>query len=490
MGHAMTWWRILAGTLAAGLFVSGSAAGAQSRLDRISHILVLYMENRSFDHLLGAFPGANGVDRAGPSALQRDANGDPYRVLPDVKGPFDALGNPPDVRAIALDPLPNRPFAIDAVDPRVSLATTTRGLTHLFYTNRAQINGGANDRFALLSDAGGFTMGHYSRSAMDQTELWKAARDGILFDNFFQGAFGGSFLNHMYFICACGPVWPNPPQNQRSILAPDGRPPEDRRVTAASDGDFAVNTVQSVYLNDGKQGPNLLPPQSGPTIGDRLSERGIDWAWYSEGWDLATKEKRTPQEDQQFASLLFSYHHQPFAYFQRFDPGTARGRAQRRVHLRDARDLEIDVESGQLPPVAFYKPGNLNSEHPGYGSVAAGNALLGRLRAMLDASPMRETYALIVTYDENGGFFDHVAPPSGAAAGARADFFGPGTRIPAVLVSPLVAGGKIDSTEYESTSVIRMIADRFGLDPLPSARFNAVKSLADAFEAGAQPANR
>jgi phospholipase C len=478
-------WRMLLGTLAAGLFLSGSAACAESRLDKVSHIVVLYMENRSFDNLLGAFPGANGVDRAGPSALQRDAGGTPYENLPGVKGPFDVPSNPPDVRAIALGPLPNRPFAIDAVDPRVTLATTTRGLTHLFYTNRAQINGGANDRFALLSDAGGFTMGHYSRSAMDRTELWRAARDGILFDNFFQGAFGGSFLNHMYFVCACGPVWPNPPQDQRSILASDGRPIEDRRVTAASDGDFAVNTVQSVYLNDGTQGRNLLPAQPGLTIGDRLSERGIDWAWYSEGWDLATKEKRTLQEDQQFTSLRFAYHHQPFAYFQRFDPATARGRAQRRIHLRDARDLQVDIESGQLPPVSFYKPGDVNSEHPGYGSVAAGNAVLGRIRAMLDASPVRESYALIVTYDENGGFFDHVAPPSGASAGARADFFGPGTRIPAILVSPVVAGGKIDSTEYESTSVIKMIADRFGLDPLPGARFDAVKSLAGAF--GATP---
>jgi acid phosphatase len=180
--------------------------------------------------------------------------------------------------------------------------------------------------------------------------------------------------------------------------------------------------------------------------------------------------------------MLFAYHHQPFAYFQRFDPATARGRALRRVHLRDARDLEVDIRSGQLPPVAFYKPSDINSEHPGYGSVAAGNAVLGRLRAMLDASPIRESYALIVTYDENGGFFDHVAPPVGTSAGARADFFGPGTRIPAILVSPLIAGGTIDSTEYESTSVIKMISDRFALDPLPSARFQAVRSLADAFE--------
>jgi phospholipase C len=478
----MTWLRIAAGALLAGLLAAGPAVSADNRLASVSHIVVLYMENRSFDNLLGAFPGASGMEPGRPSVLQRDASGTPYEVLPEAKGPFDVPGNPPEVRAIELEPLLNRPFAIDGVDPRVSLATTTRGLTHLFYTNRAQINGGANDQFALLSDAGGFTMGYYSRAAMEQTELWKAARDGILFDNFFQGAFGGSFLNHIYFVCACGPRWPNPPQNQRSVLALDGRPLEERRVTASGDGDFAVNTIQSVYLNDGQQGTNLLPPQSALTIGDRLTERGIDWAWYSEGWDLAINERRTLQEDEQFAAMLFAYHHQPFAYFQRFDPATARGRAQRRAHLRDARDLQFDIKSGQLPPVSFYKPSDINSEHPGYGSVAAGNAVLGRLRAMLDSSPMRASYALIVTYDENGGFFDHVAPPAGPSAGARADFFGPGTRIPTVLLSPLIGGGKIDSTEYESTSIIKMIAERFALDPLPSARLTAVRSLAEAFE--------
>lgn len=59
------------------------------------------------------------------------------------------------------------------------LETITRGVTHPFYTNRAQINGGANDRFALLSDAGGFSMGYYSRGAMEQTELWKAAPSAV-----------------------------------------------------------------------------------------------------------------------------------------------------------------------------------------------------------------------------------------------------------------------------------------------------------------------
>jgi hypothetical protein len=84
-------------------------------------------------------------------------------------------GVPADLRVISLGPLPNRPFAIDDIDPRVTIATTTRDLTHLFYTNRAQIHGGANDRFALLSDAGGLSMGYYSAAAMEETNLWEAA---------------------------------------------------------------------------------------------------------------------------------------------------------------------------------------------------------------------------------------------------------------------------------------------------------------------------
>jgi phospholipase C len=94
---------------------------------------------------------------------------------------------------------------------------------------------------------------------------------------------------------------------------------------------------------------------------------------------------------------------------------------------------------------------------------------------------MRASYALIVTYDENGGVFDHVAPPARPAAGARADFFGPGTRIPTILISPLAQPGTINSSEYDTTSILKFIAERFDLDPLPSPRFQAVRSLADAF---------
>ena len=97
---------------------------------------------------------------------------------------------------------------------------------------------------------------------------------------------------------------------------------------------------------------------------------------------------------------------------------------------------------------------------------------------------MKGSYAVVITYDENGGFWDHVAPPSGAKAGARADFFGPGSRVPTVVVSPFARKATVDHTEYETTSILKLIGERHRLNPLPSARYGAVESLAKAFDFG------
>ena len=88
----------------------------------------------------------------------------------------------------------------------VSQSITTRDLVHRFYNNMMQIGDGSNDRFAAYSDAGGLSMGYYDGSSM---RLWKLAQQYTLADNFFMGAFGGSYLNHQYLICACIPIVPN-----------------------------------------------------------------------------------------------------------------------------------------------------------------------------------------------------------------------------------------------------------------------------------------
>src|SRR5262249_20383527 len=157
-----------------------ASAQAPQGLDRITHILVLYLENRSFDHLFGEFPGVNGVANAG-SAIQRDANDQPYTTLPAARDPFkpNVPSLTPDRLAVVqtLDNLPNKPFVLDGILPGVTLGTVTRDLVHNFYTHRAQINGGKNDRYVLYSDAKALTMGHYSAEAMKDTNLWKLASE-------------------------------------------------------------------------------------------------------------------------------------------------------------------------------------------------------------------------------------------------------------------------------------------------------------------------
>ena len=168
----------------------------------------------------------------------------------------------------------------------------------------------------------------------------------------------------------------------------------------------------------------------------------------------------------------FVAHHQPFNYFARFAPGTD----DRARHLKDYTDLVAAIDEGTLPQVAFYKPQGSLNEHPGLRRRAVRRHAHRRSLAKIKASPLWASTAIIVTYDENGGFWDHVPPPKG-------DRWGPGTRIPAIIVSPLAKKGYVDHTPYDTTSILKFITLRFGLEPLPGVRPGA-GDLTAAFDLG------
>jgi phospholipase C len=463
-----------------------SSARTDGPLDRLSHILIIYMENHSFDNLFGEYPGVEGVTNAEAQTRQTDKNGKPYEHLPTTKAPFAGADNPPSLRAVeALVGVPNKPFRIDGVLPEVSIATVVRDLRHRFYTHRAQINGGKMDKYAAWSDAGALVMGHYSREALESTPLWRLAQRGVLMDHFFQAAFGGSFLNHFWLVCGCSPVWPNARDELRSHLDSNNAPiegPKGDSIVAARPDDWAVNTVQSVFFNDGKQGDVLLPAQNAPTIGDALTAKGVDWRWYAGGWDLAVNRKRSAeQDDMLFNVFRFQWHHQPFAYFERFNPDSEKGRAERDLHLNGEAALEEDIVNGMLPRVAFYKPAGVLNEHPGYAGIVSGAQHIEHILHLLEESPAKNSFAMIIVYDEYGGFWDHVSPPTAPEVRWRADAFGPGSRVPAILISPLAFKGLVDSTSYDTTAILKLIQERFHLDPLPSCRVNAQNSMAKLF---------
>lgn len=416
------------------LFACNTALASEppGGLDQIRHIVVLYLENRGFDNLYGLFPGADGLNAEAPP--QTDLAGKPYAVLPPVMNADDKAV---DTRFPA--DLPNQPFPIDRYVP----ANQKIGdLVHRFYQNQMQINGGRNDRFAAISDAGGLVMGYYDGHALP---LWKYAEKYTLADRFFQGAFGGSFLNHFWLVCACTPHYEQAPEEVTAVLDAQGQLVRDGAVTP--DG-YAVNTLQPATLpiKPDTRSARQLPLQTLPTIGDRLSEKNISWAWYSGGWNDAVAGH--PDKS-------FQFHHQPLGYFSRYAAGTQ----ERAAHLKDEADFLRAIDDGQLPAVVFYKPiGELN-EHPGYADVMAGEQHIAGLLARIEQSPQWKETVVIVTYDENGGFWDHVAPPV-------KDRWGPGTRIPTMIISPFARRGYVDHTEYDTTSILKLIETRFGLAPL------------------------
>ena len=122
---------------------------------------------------------------------------------------------------------------------------------------------------------------------------------------------------------------------------------------------------------------------------------------------------------------------------------------------------------------AFYKPNDLLDEHPGRADIASGDSHVASIWRRIEASPLWGDSAIIVTWDENGGFWDHVAPPV-------VDRWGPGARVPAIIVSPFAKRGFVDHTTYDTTSILRFIEVRYGLRPLAE-RDRKANDLRNAF---------
>lgn len=501
--------------------VSAATNGGHGRdgpliLGRYRHLVVIYQENHSFDNLYGLWGEVDGQMVDGlPQAdekrtVQVDQNGEPYDCLPqrdvNLTSPPRAASCTDAARGIS-SAFANEPFMIDRYIP--ATATTcpapgvfapdgilagspgalpggcTRDLVHRFYQEQYQIDGGKQDRYTTGSDAVGLTQGYYDTT---QLPIWKYLHSKgsphyVIADRFFQAAFGGSFLNHQYLIAAqapkdtsAGPGGAH--ESLHSVVDVNGFPNvyplytptstvkdapltqaclPGRQVGANPDvacGDYAVNTVQPGQAPSGG-GPQLPPVQRAAqtTIGDALSAKGISWAYYAGGWDAA--ESGAP-------GAVFQYHHQPFNYFAAYAPGTPG-----RVHLQDETVFRAAARNGSLPTVSFVKPYGEDNEHPGYASEYLGSRHLVDLLKDIDAGPDAEGTLVVATYDEFGGQWDHVSPPGpGSRTRGVYDDFGPGTRIPALMISRSFDRSGVDHTGYDTTSILATIERSLGLVPL------------------------
>ncbi len=423
-----------------GLLIAGPTYAAEpaknSELLHFNHIIVIYLENHSFDNLYGLFPEADGIEKAALTEVQVNPQGIPFKYLPSV---LDTSKNPPAIDERFPDDLPNLPFVGNKY---AGLSQKSDNPVHRFYQEQMQIDGGKMDRFVLAGDSGALPMMYYDAAALP---LWQYAKRYIIADQFFHAAYGGSFLNHFWLVCACTPRFPNAPADIVAQIDDKGYLTKDGAVTP--DG-YAVNTLEPAGYPHPANVPadHLLPPQTAPTIGDRLSAKDVSWAWYAGGYNDAIAGHPDP---------FFEFHHQPFLYFANYDYGT-KARAE---HLQDETDLVKALDNDDLPSVVFWKPLGTNSEHPGYTDVMSGDQHVAQMLKHIETSLAWNSSLIIITYDENGGFWDHVPPHP-------ADRWGPGTRVPTIIISQYIKTGLVDHTVYDTTSIAKLIETRFGLEPL------------------------
>lgn len=509
--------RALTALSLAGFSLSACASGQTVVLDRggtsaaldqsvtslrskIDHIVVIYQENWSFDAQYGKFPGANGIANATP-ATQRQvycrngtASYTPLATLPAayLSAPSangcswmaDQTGTQVDTRipgALAVAPYDLASF--------IPTSALSGDIIHRFWHQQLQIDNGAveapangaysMDKYVTWSDNQGLVFSQYDSTNLPEGQL---AQQFTLADNFFHSAYGGSFLNHQWLVCACTPVWNEAlPTSTTTALAS-----WDPATHALNDG-FLTNkpiatvadlprgtggpvyTVNTMYTANAPHPATAKPDQlergfTEKTIGDRLSDAqpAISWKWYSGGWNNALAGK---------PDATFQFHHQPFNYYARWG---ADGSANKAAHLQDEANFFADVSSGHLPSVSFIKQLGANNEHPGYADLIDGQNHVAQLVKTIQNSPYWKNTAIVITYDEFGGRWDHVSPPR------TSDGWGPGSRVPAIVISPFARRGYVDHTQYETVSILKLIETRFNLLPLTS-RDAAANDMLGAF---------
>ena len=273
------------------------------------------------------------------------------------------------------------------------------------------------------------SMVYYSKE--DVRGLWNLADRFVLFDNYFSSALGDSLPNMLYLL-------------------------------AGTSNGIENGTKETLaQISEGL-----------PTVFDQLQAAGVSWKYYVAGLESLDRE-RIARGDYLRADepTPSQFYWSPILAMKRFweDPQLNAGLATQDQFFRDAAE-------GRLPAVSFVLPSP--TDHPLVAPTAPQQRLLSLVNAM-GKSPQWGRSAMFIVWDEWGGFYDHVPPP-------QVDEMGLGFRVPALLVSPWAKRGYISHDQYDHTSVLNFIAQRFNLPPL-SPREAASNSFETAFQFDAPP---
>jgi len=356
----------------------------------IKRVIYLMLENRSFNNLFGRFPGVRGTTVGVEHGREKRL----------IRCPEWLPGD----------------------------------LPHDLAAHRFSVNGGAMDGFGT-----GMFGSVYGYSVFDEDQIpnyWHWAREYAISENFFASAAGPSYPNHFFFIAGTSGGAIDNPENIKTRPLGEG-------TTFKSWGCDAVGDDRFVFVRDPKG--NLTKHGTCfefPTVGEQLSEAGLDWAYYS----------AVPGQPGYFWNAyngVSNVFHTDLWH----------------EHVRSVERLLDDIEAGALPAVTWITPRFQLSDHPPFSTGHAHNWVTSIVNAVM-RSEMWEHTAIFLTWDEWGGFYDPILPP-------QVDPVGLGIRVPMLTISPYARRGVIDDELGEFSTPLRFISDNWGLEPLTDRIRNA-----------------
>jgi phospholipase C len=354
----------------------------------IQHLIIVVMQNASFDHLFSTYSGANGIDPNAPSYKQVDASG-------------------------------------NTVQPSLLASLSPADLNHTRTSYLAAYDSGKMDKYAATN--GSISMDYYDNTSVSTAAdgrqfgvntLWGYAQQYALSDNFFASAMASEPSNMLYMVSA------------QAGTDPYGYP----QLDACTAG---------LYQQNQNSGATIAPPITLPSVGDQLSGKNISWGFYQEWFSneqSGTCTHYVPQEN-------------PFQYFQ----NTANGS---NVQNFTTSGFQSMLSSASLPSVMWVQPSPGHSMHPGQGNIANGIEWLDDLVQAVKASSSWSSTAIIVLWDESGGWYDHVAPPQLNGT------IGLGARAPVLVISPFAKPNYISHVQMDWVSILRFIQYNWALGPL------------------------
>ncbi|HLW83356.1 MAG TPA: alkaline phosphatase family protein [Candidatus Acidoferrales bacterium] len=320
--------------------------------------------------------------------------------------------------------------------------STPNDISHDWSAAHLGVDNGKMDKFDLIPGGGtlisGAPLAYTQLHEADIPNYWAYAQNFVLADNMFSSLEGPSFPNHLYTVGAQSAGAVNNPNSSNNNWGCDSP---------------ASTTVETIDTDGTKD--FVYPCFDFQTLTDSLTTAGISWKYYAPG----------EGQSGYIWSALDAVRH------------IRLGQLWTTNVLSD-QQFVADAQSGNLPAVSWLVTNFKNSEHPPSSTCRGENWTVQQINAIMQ-SPDWSSTAIFLTWDDFGGFYDHVPPPN-------MDFYGLGPRVPLLIISPFAKTGFISHTQYEFASILKFIELRFGLSPL-TMRDAAANNVTDAFDFSQSP---